>query len=403
MWYNKNLSYKVIYMRKFSIIFVLAFIFLCSPVATKAAAWKPEVPEGYAPITWAKATGIASFFKAPSGSGNLDFITRIYLPQNQIQFIASTSSVPLDWGAANPNFTTPIVIKNSTPSVEIPTTTENSNEPFQSAETTTAPVAAVTTPMAVISPYRNFAFARFVAETGKVAGRDTKFIWNAPFFNITLSTSDLSMALKYTVGTTTLISSGSRPSFDVANQRRMLLINNRTGKANVQEFDADIFVSDVSGDQGFESFAPDVSKSDNASASAARLFVGVMPSKQEIVIYCSQSATVGEASRALSLAGVPVENQLQADGGGSASCGYNLPGQYFVEPSRTLPLMMGAVTIIARGVPTTDGLNVRSGPGPKFPIVFKLKKTETVRVLEEKTGWYRIGVGQWVSKSLIKK
>ncbi len=387
-------------MQRFFISFFVSLIFLITPALAQAATWKPVVPEGYTPITWAKATGIASFFKAPSGSGHLDFITRIYLPQNQIQFIAPTSSAPLDWGPADSNFTTPIIIKNATPSAEISTSTENLNEPFSSSETTTPAISVVTTPMAVINPFRNFAFIRFVAETGKAVASENKFVWNAPFFNVTLSTSDLSMALKYTVGTTTLISSGSRPSFDINNQRRMLLINNRTGKANVQEFDADIFVSDVSGDQGFESFAPEVVKGDSSSA---RLFVGVMPSKQEIVIYCSQSATAGEASRALSLAGVPVENQLQADGGGSASCGYNLPGQYFVEPSRTLPLMMGAATIIARGVPTTDGLNVRSGPGPKFPVIFKLKKTETVRVLEEKTGWYRIGAGQWVSKALIKK
>ncbi|OGH92151.1 MAG: hypothetical protein A2534_00875 [Candidatus Magasanikbacteria bacterium RIFOXYD2_FULL_39_9] len=386
-------------MRKFFISFFVGLIFLITPTLVQAATWKPITPEGYTPITWAKATGIASFFKAPSGNGNLDFITRIYLPQNQIQFIAATSSAPLDWGPADPNFTTPIIIKESTPTAVIPTTTQNPDEPFPNTEISSS-TASVTTPMAVISPYRNFAFTRFVAETGKTAARDAKFVWNGPFFNVTLSTSDLSMALKYTVGTTTLISSGSRPTFDVANSRRMLLINNRTGRANVQEFDADIFVSDVSGDQAFESFAPEIVKGDSSSA---RLFVGVMPSKQEIVIYCSQSATAAEASRALSLAGVPPENQLQADGGGSASCGYNMPGQYFVEPSRTIPLMMGAATILARGVPTTDGLNVRSGPGPKFGIIFKLKKTDTVRVFEEKSGWYRIGIGQWVSKSLIKK
>ncbi len=100
---------------------------------------------------------------------------------------------------------------------------------------------------------------------------------------------------------------------------------------------------------------------------------------------------------------MPVENQLEADGGGSASCGYNLPGQYFVEPMRTLPLMMGAMTIIARGNPTADGLNVRSGPSAQNAIIRKINKTDQVRIFEEKTGWYRIGIGEWVSKSLIKK
>jgi hypothetical protein len=93
----------------------------------------------------------------------------------------------------------------------------------------------------VPSGFHNFAFDRFVAEAGKVLASDAKFIWNAPFFNITLPTSDLSLALKSIVGTSTLVSSGSRPSFDMVNSRRMLLVNNRTGRASVQDFDAEIF------------------------------------------------------------------------------------------------------------------------------------------------------------------
>ncbi len=356
---------------------------------SQAASWKPTTPEGYTPITWAKATGIASFFKAPSDNGSLDFLTRIYLPQNQIQFIAPTSTEPLDWGMPSSNFVTSIVVKDSTPiTTEILDETPN-----------TSPVL-VGENAADSNSFHNFAFARFVGESGKAFNKDVKFIWNGPFFNTNLPTSDLSMAIKSTLAGKTLISSGSRPDFDMAHPRKMLLINNRTGKANVQDFDADIFVGTVSGDQALESFGPDVAKGDTATA---RLFIGVMPNKQEVVIYCSQSATIGEASRALSVAGVPIENQLEADGGGSASCGYNLPGQYFVEPNRTLPLMMGALTIIARGTPTTDGLNVRSGPAAKYAIVRKINKIDFLRVFEEKNGWYRIGQGEWVSKVLIKK
>jgi uncharacterized protein YgiM (DUF1202 family) len=102
-------------------------------------------------------------------------------------------------------------------------------------------------------------------------------------------------------------------------------------------------------------------------------------------------------------AGVPVEQQLQADGGGSTACGYNLPGQFFVEPIRSLPVLMGAETILARGTISTDNINVRSGPSTKNTIVTKLAKGTLVRVYEEKNGWYRIGDGQWVSKSLVKK
>lgn len=380
--------------KKLFLVFLFVFIFAAAPAS---AAWKPVTPEGYTPITWAKATGIASYFNAPSGNGNLDFITRIYLPQNQIQFIASAQP-PLDWGPATANFNVVIPVTHSTPTTTAIPTTTDPTDPFASTTITTDPV---TSPgIEVPSSYRNFAFPRFAAETGKGYGKGAKFVWNGPFFNITLPTSDLSMAIKTTNGNNTLISSGARPAFDMNNARRMLLINNRTGRANIQPFNAEIFVSSASGDQGLEAFAPDVAKGSN---STARLFIGVMPSKQELVIYCSQSATIGEASRALVAAGVPVENQMEADGGGSASCGYNLPGQYFVEPSRTLPVMMGAFTLLGRGNPTTNGLNVRSGAGTTFAVVRKINKTDTVKILEEKGTWYRIGDGEWVSKTLIKK
>ena len=379
-------------MKKIVFSFFALFIFLVTSSVSQAATWKPATPEEYTPISWAKAPGIASFFKAPSGSGSLDFLTRINLSQNQIQFLAPTSTAPLDWGMPSSNFTNSVVVKESTPSM-----TDVATDTPSTTETNTGDSIVNN------SGFHNFAFARFVAEFGKSINSDAKFVWNAPFFNINLPTSDLSLALKTTIGGNPFISSGSRPDFDMANSRKMLLINNRTGKASIQDFDADIFVSTASGDQAFESFAPDVAKSDGGNGRTARLFIGVMPNKQEVVIYCSQSATIGEASQALSLAGVPVENQMEADGGGSASCGYNLPGQYFVEPNRTLPLMMGALTIIARGTPTTDGLNVRSGPSAKSAVVRKINKTELVHVFEEKTGWYRIGFGEWVSKTLIKK
>ena len=247
------------------------------------------------------------------------------------------------------------------------------------------------------------AFERLVAEVAKGTATTSKFVWNAPFFNITNSVTDLSLALKSTVGTTTLITSGSRPAADMAEERRMLIINNQTGSAAIEDFDPVTFVSSSIGDQALEGFAPTVAKNDNASGATGRLFLGVSTSSKELVVYCSQQATVQEASDALLAAGVPVEHQLEADGGGSATCGYNLPGQFFVEPARTLPLLMGAVTILERGTATTDGLNVRSGPSTKYSIVAKLTKGEVVRVYEERNGWFRIGDGRWVSKTLIKK
>jgi Bacterial SH3 domain. len=119
-------------------------------------------------------------------------------------------------------------------------------------------------------------------------------------------------------------------------------------------------------------------------------------------VYCSQSATVKEASDALIAAGVASEKILEADGGASATCGYNLPGQFFVEPTRTLPLLMGAKNIIMRGKITSTTANVRSGPGTKYPIVAKLAKNDAITALGELSGWYRIGDGRWVIKTLIK-
>jgi hypothetical protein len=381
-------------MKKLFLFFLLSSVFVVTPVFAKTTSpsvtWKVVTPDGYTPITWAKAPGIATFFKAPSGNGSIDFITRIYLPQNQIQFIGS-SSTPLDWGSANPNFT-----PGNTVPIDPVVSDTYANDPFNLNATTT--VATVTS-----SVFHNFAFARLVAEMAKEGTPDVQFVWNGPFFNVTVPTSDLSLALKTTVGTTTLITSGSRPAADMAKERRMLIINNQTASGLIANFDQTMFVSSTLGDQALEGFAPSVVKTDSTSAATGRLFLGVTPNGKELVVYCSQQATVDEASAELSAAGIAPEQQLEADGGGSAACGYNLPGQFFVEPSRTLPLLMGAVTVMARGTATTDGLNVRSGPATKYPIVTKLPKGTAVRVFEQKNGWFRIGTGQWVLGTLIKK
>ena len=348
----------------------LSLLFLCllsaTPVlaATKSAAptkaaWKPQTPKGYTQITWAKAPGIVSFFKIPEDSGTLDYITRIYLPQNQIGFIVSTST-PID-------LTLPA--STSTPDINL----------------------------------HNLSFERLGAEKTKALNPAIKFLWDAPFFNMKPLFSDLSMATKYTVGATTTISGGSRSVPDMSLARRMLLINNKTGTASIKDFDLDIFTDNKTSDQALEGFAPTVYKSDNTSAAASRLFLGVSKDGRELIIYCSQLATTDEASNALVLAGIPLENQLQADGGGSASCGYNLPGQFFVEPTRNLPMMMGAETILARGVITAKTANLRNGPNSKNKIVGQLAKGAPIRIFEEKNGWCRISKNDWLLKSLIKQ
>ncbi len=384
-------------MKKIIFAFFIFFIFSTIPVSAKTtppapvqslATWKPATPSGYTAIVWAKAPGIASFFKTPNGSGTLDFLTRIYLPQNQIGFFIASSSMPADGG---------VVISETIPS----TTTTNFFLP--GLEETDLTVTDNTTSTQAMSGYHNFAFARVIAEVAKSIAPTAQFIWNGPFFNITRPVSDLSMALKMSVGTTTLITSGSRPATDMAQERRMIIIDNQTARASIKIFDPVIFASSSIGDQAFEGFAPTVIKTDSANQATARLFLGVSTSSKELVVFCSRQSTVQEASDALVAAGVPVENQLEADGGGSATCGYNLPGQFFVEPMRTLPLLMGATTVLARGVVTTNDLNVRSGPAAKYSIIIKLPKGQAVKVFEEKNGWLRIGDGQWVLKTLIKK
>jgi len=372
-------------MKKISLALLIIFLFSGTPVlaATKITSsvkkvvstkkttakvvpvkkgWTPVAPEGFTPINWAKAPGIASFFQAPDEGGSIDYLTRIYLPQNQIGFVVSTST-PIDL----------------TPS--------KSDLPVVSSD---------------IEDFHNFSFKRMGAEKAKAVTPGVKFLWDAPFFNMKSGYSDLSMALRYSVATSTLINRGSRSVPDMQLPRRMLIVNNQTGTAMIKDFDSAAFVDSKNGDQAIEGFSPDVAKSDSASGAAARLFMGVSNDGKELMVYCSQLASVEEASDVLIAAGATIDHQLEADGGGSAACGYNLPGQFFVEPKRSLPVMMGAETIIARGTIISKGTNVRSGPATKNPIVIKLDKGTAVRAYEEKSGWYRIGEGQWILKSLMK-
>lgn len=56
---------------------------------------------------------------------------------------------------------------------------------------------------------------------------------------------------------------------------------------------------------------------------------------------------------------------------------------------------------IATGKVNTKELNVRSGPATTNGIVTKLAQNAEVDIFEEKNGWYRIGVGRWVSKQYV--
>lgn len=363
-------------MKKALSLFLIVLAFVAGPayaaatkVAAKAKTWKPAAPSGYSPISWASAPGIASFYRAPDGNGSIDFLTRIYLPQNRIGPVIS-----------------------GTPS---------GNEPADSNFLPDSP-AQVPTPeeAAEAERIRNYRFERVTAEAAKKISANTKFIWDAPFFNMGSGSNDLSLAFKYTDGSVPTVTSGSRSDADLKHDRRMLLIDNQSGMAAIKDFDSLGFL-DKKYDAALEGFSPEVGKSDGGSATG-RLFLGVSPDGRELVVYCSKQATVKEASSALVTAGIPAKNQLQADGGGSAACGYNLPGQFFVEPTRTLPLLMGATTVFARGTITTADTNIRKGPSTKNAIVKKLPKGQAIQAFEEKGGWYRIGDDEWVKGTLVK-
>ncbi|MDD2807512.1 MAG: SH3 domain-containing protein [Patescibacteria group bacterium] len=342
--------------KTFAGLLLILFAVLILPAATPAATktWSAAAPDGFTPLTWAKARGVATFFKPQTGNGYIDYLTVIYLPYAQIKLI--TSSTPQTvWGDAPSPFNLPTV--------------------------------------------SNWVFPKMVVEQTKTQNPSAQFMWNMPFFNITGTSTDLSLALKSTLGPSPYITSGSRPSWDMVQSRRMLIIDNKIGTAEILDFDANTFLS--SGDQAVEGFTPTVTaKSDNDGI--ARSFVGVRADGKELVVYCSRGASTQEARNALLAAGVPLENQLQADGGASATCAYNLPGQYFVEPGRMLPHLMAAYPHLPTGTILRDKVNVRKGPGLNYGVVTQFNKGK-IEIYEIKGDWIRVtGSPQWIYKPLIQ-
>ncbi len=371
-------------MKKLFFLFILLLGF-CGSISAEAktvakpapkapAVWKPATPAGYRPITWASARGVATFMKAPANNGYLDYLTFVYLPYNQVKFVAS-STPKLDWGAPRTPFDT-------------------------FGELNLSAVSASTSPANASTTIRDWAFAKMMVENMKDANPGMKFFWNVPFFNVEIPVTDLSMGLKSEDKNGPYITSGSRPDFDMAQPRRMLIVDNLSGTSSIRNFDGEAFINE--GDQAVEGFDPTITV--KGAGSDERLFLGVKPGGKELIIYCSQGATPMEASAALLLAGVPVENQLQADGGSSATCAYNLPGQYFVEPGRALPHLMGAQPIVGRAVVIEKLLNVRSGPGSKNKIVKKLTAKTPLIIYESKNGWLKISSNnEWVLASYVKQ
>lgn len=323
---------------------------------TQSSLWRPQTPERYVPIKWVKARGVASFYRAPEGSAFGDYLTIIHLPYAEIKFISSP-----------------------TPRTEL----GSGKEPLAGEN------------------IKNWGFTRMVVERMKTARPAAKFIWDFPFFNMNLAVTEISLALKASDAEGEYVSSGARPDMDMAKARRLLIINNGAGIGKVMDFDTEPFRTQD--DVVVEGFSPDATVPGSAT-STARLFVGVRPGGKDLVVYCSRSATVSEASDALLAAGVPVESQVQGDGGGSTTCGYNLPGQYFVEPGRTLPHIMGAFPVKGRGTANADDLRVRNAPNTDGEILRTLKRDTKLVIYEERSGWLRIGEGQeWVSGEYVRK
>lgn len=374
-----------------------------SKTPAKPKVWQAVAPEGYEAIDWVKIRGIASFAKAPENNGHIDYLTFIYLPYNEIR-IVTTNTPKVDFGNAIYPF-------GEAPAVTTSSNNENNNGFYYDNETDTATTAnleetattTITTTSVENENLKNWAFTKFQIERIKKLNPDMKFMWNAPFFNMTINPTDLTFALKSEDASSTYISSGARPTNDTNAPRKMLLINNQTNSAQITDFDKDLFISTSTGNQGFEGFAA-TTKIKGTDYNTERIFLGVKSDGKELVVYCSRGASPEEASAALVTAGVPVENQLQADGGNSATCAYNLTGQYFVEPGRSLPILVGAFPFLYKAEVATDNLNVRDLPSTKGKIVNKLKTKTLLKIYEEKSGWVRISQKQeWVSLAHLKK
>jgi|GEM_PF-1246316 len=338
------------YFGLFLLLISALFVF---PSAASALDFKTFDTE-FEKINWVGDEGINTYIKTPESVGYIDFITVIDLTQNDIKMMTAPSS---------------------TRQLTEPSKFETPDDLSQ-----------------------NWTFTRGELESFKKANPEAKFVWDAAFFNLASSTSMLALSLKSEDEDGVYITSGARAEFDMDFRRRMLIIDNENDSAKILDFDREIFIRD--GDQAIEGFHP-FGKPEVRQTS--RVFVGVRNQGKELLVYCSKSASQEEAVAALELAGVSEANQMELDGGGSAACGYNLPGHYFVEPVRPVPIVMGAFPSLEEGSVTIEGLNVRTGIGTSNPAVRKLSLGTKVKIYEEKDGWMRISENEWVYGKFIQK
>ncbi len=97
--------------------------------------------EGFSPITWVGARGITSYMRAPLNIGYIDYITVIDLTKTQVKLVSS--GVP---------------------------------------RTSTGPAVA---PFPT-STAENWLFTRAMVEQFKAQNPEVKFVWDMPFFSITI-------------------------------------------------------------------------------------------------------------------------------------------------------------------------------------------------------------------------
>ncbi|MCB9246663.1 MAG: SH3 domain-containing protein [Flavobacteriales bacterium] len=82
---------------------------------------------------------------------------------------------------------------------------------------------------------------------------------------------------------------------------------------------------------------------------------------------------------------------------------YDQQGDWYKISGGQDEWVYGRLTVDVRlGTVNTNVLNVRSGPATSYPVVFQLQQGQEVAVMEERNGWYRIGMNDiWLSSSYV--
>jgi len=76
-----------------------------------------------------------------------------------------------------------------------------------------------------------------------------------------------------------------------------------------------------------------------------------------------------------------------------------VPGSYVYNAIDPLPLLVSheEEPVLFQAKCIVTALNVRTGPGTGYSVIGSIRMGDAVNVLEERDGWFRIGVGRWCS------